>query len=321
MAILFCDIKWQANHLNFSAEAVAGGTTTFLPQTAFFPGTFNYFFNDLSGTIHLRSIAVTNSWSSFGDGTTQAVYGTGLTVDAGDNLTGGTAQALASFVTADGSHSLAIEGISVAVTDLIAAAATAGGRDDARLIRQMLAGNDLAGLSSRSDTFNSGSGIDLIFANGGKDRITLGAGMDAGLGGTGNDTVFGGAGDDLLIGNQGRDRLFGGADFDILDGGKGRDVLTGGAATDFFVFLPGDGHDRITDFDPAVDVISLQAGGVLADVKLADSGAGVVLTYHDNVIRLDGLAGVTVDDLDIRFGYHVSEARLQTFVNFWDLKG
>ena len=47
----------------------------------------------------------------------------------------------------------------------------------------------------------------------------------------GNDTLEGGGGDDYII------------------GGDGDDLLTGGAGNDYFQYLPGDGHDTITDFN------------------------------------------------------------------------
>ena len=322
MAIIFSGTKWQANHLDFSATAVPGGTTQVSHLTQYNPGSFSYSFNGVSGAINLRPLAVTGSWSTTGDGSTRVVIGSGLTVDAANNLTGGTAQALTTIPTATPGAALAIIGISVAVTDLIAAAATPGGADDAALIRQMLAGNDLAGLSNRSDVFASGGGIDLIFGNGGNDRLTLGASMDCAMGGFGKDTLLGGAGDDLLAGNQASDRLLGGAGRDMLAGGKGRDVLSGGAGADTFVFLPGDGHDRISDFNARQDVISLGVpGGHLADVSVTTDGADALVTYHDNVIRLSGLAGVQLADLDIRFSFNLAESRLDTFVNIFDFHG
>ena len=322
MAIIFSGATWQASDLDFTATAVPGGTTQITQMTSYSPGFFNYSFNDVSGAINLRTIPVTGSWSTAGDGSTHVVVGSGLTVDANTNLTGGTAQVLTAIPTATPGAALAIIGISVAVTDLIAAAATPGGGDDAALIRQMLSGNDLAGLSNRPDDFASGGGIDLIFGNGGDDRLTLGASMDCAMGGFGKDTLLGGSGDDLLAGNQANDHLLAGAGRDMLAGGKGRDVMSGGAGSDTFIFRPGDGHDRIADFNAGLDVISFGVpGGQLADVTVTDDGADAVVTYHDNVIRLTGQAGISAADLDIRFGFNAAESRLDTFVNVFDFHG
>ena len=71
--------------------------------------------------------------------------------------------------------------------------------------------------------------------------------------GTGNNS------NNLIIGNAYDNQLNGGAGNDVLIGGYGSDILTGGAGNDTFVFdAPLNGQvDRITDFDPAADHISL----------------------------------------------------------------
>ena len=61
-------------------------------------------------------------------------------------------------------------------------------------------------------------------------------------------TLYGSDAHEHLIGKRGNDHLFGGAGDDILIGNIGDDQLTGGPGADFFVI--GEGHDRITDFNP-----------------------------------------------------------------------
>ncbi|MGY8642299.1 MAG: hypothetical protein ACKVJU_14550 [Verrucomicrobiales bacterium] len=64
----------------------------------------------------------------------------------------------------------------------------------------------------------------------------------------------------IMRGGHGDDQLGGGPEADTISGGPGSDVLTGGDGADRFVFGGLDtGTDRITDFDPAVDVVDLSA--------------------------------------------------------------
>ena len=75
--------------------------------------------------------------------------------------------------------------------------------------------------------------------------------------GQGSDTLFsvesavGSAFADTLVGSDAANTLIGGAGNDYLVGGLGDDVLTGGAGADLFSFTGGEGHDIITDFNPA----------------------------------------------------------------------
>ena len=103
---------------------------------------------------------------------------------------------------------------------------------------------------------------------------------------------------------------------------RAKDILTGGAGGDSFVFLPGDGTDRITEFDAGHDVIRFGVpGGNPADIICDDSDGAIHLTDHANVILLVGLSGLTLDALDSRYGFHISAARSQSFVNVFDFKG
>ena len=88
IAVVFSGPKWQADDLTFS-PAVGPGRTTDLIQTSFFPGSFNHSFHDVSGSVHLRAIPVTQSWADIGTGRSHVVFGTDLTLDAAQSLTGG----------------------------------------------------------------------------------------------------------------------------------------------------------------------------------------------------------------------------------------
>jgi Ca2+-binding RTX toxin-like protein len=82
---------------------------------------------------------------------------------------------------------------------------------------------------------------DIMYGEAGDDRMD---GLD------GADTLNGGAGNDILVGGQGDD---------LLIGGLGDDVMTGAGGGDTFVFSAnaGEGHDTVTDFNVATDVIRL----------------------------------------------------------------
>lgn len=93
----------------------------------------------------------------------------------------------------------------------------------------------------------------------------------------------------VVNGTPGRDTLVGTAGNDTITGGAGADVITGGLGADTFAYTSTrDAGDRITDFVPGTDRISLSAllsslgyagGNAIGDglVRLVDSGAGLVV--------------------------------------------
>jgi len=126
----------------------------------------------------------------------------------------------------------------------------------------------------------------------GNDRLFGGYELDLLQGGTGDDRLSGGSGADILEGRDGNDRLVGGLSTDALEGGAGRDV---------FVFGARDGDDRIRDWTPDEDRMSLSALGfdsraeVLAlaeqdgDSVVLALAPGLTVTLVDT--DLDGLQG------------------------------
>lgn len=146
------------------------------------------------------------------------------------------------------------------------------------------AGDDLLLGGDGFDILLGGDGADFVLGGDFADVIDGGAGGDRLLAGNaGTDRIFGGAGDDLLHGGQDGDTLEGGAGADTLSGDRGDDLLVGGAGADRFVFAPGQGKDRILDFDPDEDRIVLAAGMEWQAVAVEDglrldlSGGGSVL--------------------------------------------
>ena len=114
--------------------------------------------------------------------------------------------------------------------------------------------------SASINTMTGGSGNNLLDGKAGNDVIRGAGGNDLLKGDAGNDKLWGDDGNDVLTGDLGADELHGGAGLDALNGGvgfdkiwgdAGNDTLTGGADADSFIFMPGFGADRITDFSLA----------------------------------------------------------------------
>lgn len=90
----------------------------------------------------------------------------------------------------------------------------------------------------------------------------------------------------------------GAAGDDTLIGGKGDDTLTGNAGADSFVFKPGQGNDRITDFSDGEDTIDLSAyTGIdgLGDLTITQDGSDAKIDTDQGTITLQNF---DVDDLD-----------------------
>ncbi|WP_439888876.1 peroxidase family protein [Pseudomonas sp. MBLB4123] len=130
----------------------------------------------------------------------------------------------------------------------------------------------------------------------------LGSGAFTGIGNGLDNTLNGSTGNDNLNGGAGNDRLNGGAGNDTLTGGAGNDTLSGGLGNDTFVFGPGFGNDRITDFDAdpvgGQDLLNIAALGVTAanfaaNVTIADVGADTLVSVGGGSIRLVGINDAT----------------------------
>src|SRR3546814_382546 len=128
----------------------------------------------------------------------------------------------------------------------------------------------------------------------------------------GNDTINAGGGNDVVLGQEGNDTINAGTGDDLIAGGSGRDVMTGGAGSDSFVFNAGEsrptlggsgnggtisGHDVITDFDLATDLLNLP-GTPAPDGSGPVNGTNSDLTINNAPIRshsvTDGL--ISFDD-------------------------
>ncbi len=157
------------------------------------------------------------------------------------------------------------------------------------------------------NTIKGDTGNDVIRGKGGNDSLHGEDGSDSLYGGGGNDSIYGGQFGDLIEGGNGDDVLGGGAGSDRLHGGKGNDVMTGGGPNeiDTFVFLLGDGADKITDFISHLDVLELDAalwgGATLTAAEVVQAYAqqdmatgNVLLDFGGgDSIELRGLATAT----------------------------
>jgi Ca2+-binding RTX toxin-like protein len=109
------------------------------------------------------------------------------------------------------------------------------------------------------DRLYGDAGIDLLIGSEGDDTLWGGDDSDALNAGPGRDTLHGEAGGDIVSGGEGNDVLVGGDGPDGYTGGPGDDTLESGKDQDqdLFFFKAGDGHDRIRDFEPDHDILSV----------------------------------------------------------------
>ncbi len=268
-------------------------TVTFSPGVPSSPTAFYDAIDNMTGS---ASLVGANSTSLvFQLGSLQYwIIGTGFTwtyvPGTGVVVTGGVVTDV--NVLDGGVPQMSVSGFNIQATDLYTAILEdKSGADNSAIENLFLplgwnyTGNAAADIFLSTETSADGvalniSGNDVFRTFGGADHVFLGDGNDRALGGTGGDTLEGGDGKDTLLGEAGNDRLFGGANSDQLSGGANNDVLNGGGAgdrlnggtgrdtlsggtgagVDTFVFLVGDGIDRINDFSLATDRIDLAPG-------------------------------------------------------------
>lgn len=147
-----------------------------------------------------------------------------------------------------------------------------------------------------NDTLVGTEGADVIWGEDGSDRL---------IGGSGNDQLSGNAGDDRLIGGEGRDQLIGGSGNDQLIGGEGSDRLTGNGGRDRFIYQAvSDQVDRITDFNPALDLLDLSSlftasrytslTPLESYVRLSQAGSDTLVRIDTNGDAANGLTRLTI---------------------------
>ena len=162
-----------------------------------------------------------------------------------------------------------------------------------------------------NDPVTGGQGDDLIWGSYGDDQLwgDDGSATDSSKGG--DDMIYGGPGEDYLYGQAGNDKLFGGMGDDqiwgnegddLLRGGPGNDILTGDKlgdvnGSDLFVLAPGEGYDRITDFELGVDTLVL-TGGITPDaLSIKPIASDTWIGFGSKIVPLAILEGVNATDL------------------------
>jgi Ca2+-binding RTX toxin-like protein len=145
--------------------------------------------------------------------------------------------------------------------------------------------NETGGLTEGNDTVYASVSVNLLW-----DSVE-----DLHLEGTGALHATGNGGDNFISGNDAANVLNGAGGDDQLYGLKGNDTLTGGTGSDTFIFNPSalgnEGHDTITDFVKAADVLSFTVGDfnkdgnitlqdLLDSSTVVDHGAGKAVDVH-----------------------------------------
>ena len=168
---------------------------------------------------------------------------------------------------------------------------------------------DLSDWGSGTIIFRGLSPGDLTMANFDTGHVEPSPGRysDTVTGTDSGETLYGYQGDDEISGKGGDDRLDGGSGDDRLDGGRGDDTLVGGMGRDTFVFEPGGGDDRVTDFTNGEDKIDLSAFSrvfQLSDLTASQVGENLLLDLSDHgggTITLENVALADLDDADFVF--------------------
>jgi Ca2+-binding RTX toxin-like protein len=180
------------------------------------------------------------------------------------------------------------------------------------------------------------TGFENLSGSNGNDVLTGNGAANVLAGDQGGDTLSGGDGDDLLLGDgriivdthnvgtsgpivtyedvaaagladigDGNDRLNGGKGNDTLVGGGGDDVLTGAQGNDTFVFGPGSGDDRITDFAKKDVVVLKGIAGVddFGDLNFTASGKDTLVSWGtSDSILIEGMKPKQLSASDFSFG-------------------
>ena len=166
------------------------------------------------------------------------------------------------------------------------------------------AGDDILGGGDGNDTLVGGAGIDTAdyTASSHSWKVYLDSGNATTVTGPGEfdkldvENIWMGSGDDTITGSSDNNVIDGGAGDDVIDGGRGNDVLTGGAGSDTFVFQMQVGSfesDRVTDYDPTVDILDLSGTNIDSFDELLsrsfDSKYGLVIDMQMESIVLEGV--------------------------------
>ncbi len=155
--------------------------------------------------------------------------------------------------------------------------------------------------------FRASSGVYVRLFDGAAKKAAAGDvfdGFENLIGGAYGDNLVGDVAENALLGFSGNDFLRGGGGNDRLAGGLNDDRLEGGAGRDAFVHRPGDGHDRVLDFEIGVDTLDLRGHGVsdieaLARYAIERPGSVYLDLPGGDGVVLDGLGRADLYAADI----------------------
>ena len=120
--------------------------------------------------------------------------------------------------------------------------------------------------------------------------VYTGTAAFGGVGTADNNSLTGGAGADSLSGLDGND---------ILIGGSGADLLIGGNGADTFRYNGGEtGYDRIIDFTPGTDRISISTAFALNGTLSFQANAGIGATTANSTFVYNTTNGIVSYDAD-----------------------
>jgi Ca2+-binding RTX toxin-like protein len=167
---------------------------------------------------------------SYGRGTTtyRVYYATGYVEEfrgSGFTYSGSTGEptggVVHSYAAFDGQKLFSVDGLNIAVTQIVKAAKTFSTSDDIALIRAALAGADTITGSSYSDNLTGHGGNDTISGGAGNDILNGGTGADNMRGQAGNDVYYvDNAGDivnEALAGSNGTDKVISSISFNLAN--------------------------------------------------------------------------------------------------------
>lgn len=145
------------------------------------------------------------------------------------------------------------------------------------------------------------SGADLFRATGLEWDIALGPVDMTG----GDDVVIGSRADDNLFAGDGDDSIWGGVGHDYIRGELGNDMMRGGAGGDAFIFSPGNGIDKVMDFDlvgASQDRVIISVPHKNYEFEIKQAGQNVVFDFGQEgkvVLRHIDLEDFSKDNLEV----------------------
>ena len=108
--------------------------------------------------------------------------------------------------------------------------------------------------------------------------------------------------DDLFYDSPVDNEFWGDDGADVFLFSAGTDTAWGGSGADTFIYRGTVfGENTIADFEDGIDKIEIENIADLADVVISDDGDDKLIEWNGNTIRLEGLAGATIDADDFIF--------------------